>query len=173
MIKVIKRCAASLLAAAFIAGCADGPATPFEFQPQHSVTTGSVLVECPSDVTRSTSGTIGPLGGSLELGGTRITIPASAVLLPTEFSLTLPASNYMEIDVRAAGTEHFSFEVPVEVVIDYSRCTRSNIDKAPLSAWHIDTETKALLENMNGEDNKTARTVTFQTDHFSGFSIAQ
>lgn len=173
MIKVMKRCAASLLAGIFVAGCADGPATPLEFQPQHAVSTGAVLVECPSDVARSTTGTIGPLGGALELDGTRITIPALALLLPTEFRLTLPASKYMEVEVRAGGAEHFSFEVPVSIAIDYSRCSRSNIDKEPLRAWHIDTQTKALLEDMGGVDDKTARTVTFQTDHLSGFSIAQ
>ena len=170
---VVKSCTAGILAAVLLAGCADTPTAPVDVLPQHSVTTGAVLVECPTDVTRSTSGTLGILGGTLELDGTRITIPAFALLLPTQFTLTLPASNYMEVEIRAGSAEHFEFEAPVTIAIDYSRCSRSNIDKAPLSAWHIDTETKALLENMGGTDNKTARTVTFDTDHLSGFSIAQ
>lgn len=163
----------ALIAAFLVAGCADGPAAPFELQPQAAVTAGALLVECPTDIARSASRTLGLLGGTLEVDGTRITIPAFAVLLPTEFTLTLPASNYMEVDIRAGGAEHFTFEAPVSVAIDYSRCTRSNIDKAALSVWHIDTQTKALLENMGGVDDKQARTVTFQTDHLSGFSIAQ
>ena len=163
----------ALIAAVLMAACADGPAAPFEPEPQYASVTGTGLVECPSAVSRSVSGTLGVLGGTLELDGTRITLPPLAVLRPTRFTLTLPASDYMEVQVRAGDAEHFRFTLPATIVIDYSRCTRSDIDKAPLSVWHIDTVTKALLDIMGGADDKTARTVTFQTDHLSGFSIAQ
>lgn len=174
MIKVVSRCAAGLLAAALIASCADGATAPFEPEPQHATVSVAGLVECPSNVTRSVSGTLGLLGGTLELDGTRITLPPLAVLVPTRFTLTLPASNYMEVQIRAGNAEHFQFALPATVVIDYSRCTRTDIDDEPLSVWHIDTLTKALLDVMGGvTDDKTARRVTFQTDHLSGFSIAQ
>jgi hypothetical protein len=39
--------------------------------------------------------------------------------------------------------------------------------------WHIDPLTKTFLEDMGGVDDKVARTVTFSTDHFSGYAIAQ
>jgi hypothetical protein len=88
-------------------------------------------------------------------------------------TLTVPPSKYVEIEVRVNGLPHFQFAQPVTVVLDYSRCTRSDIDRAPLSVWNIDPLTKALLEDMGGVDDKSARTVTFTTDHFSGYAIAQ
>jgi hypothetical protein len=173
MADILKRGRAALIAAVLVAGCADGPTAPFEPVPQYTAAAGAALIECPSAVGRSVSGTLGPLGGTLELDGTRISLPPLAVLRSTEFTLTLPASNYMEVQIRAGTAEHFRFTLPATIVIDYARCTRSDIDKAPLGVWHIDPITKALLDVMGGADDKTSRTVTFQTDHLSGFSIAQ
>ena len=133
---------------------------------------GSKLLECPVSQTRSTSATVDLLGGTVSLDGHSITLPAGAVLLPTEITLTVPASNYMEIEIRANDLESFQFEAPVDVVLSYARCTRANIDNDVLSAWHIDTVTKALLENMGGVDDKSGRAVTFQSGHLSGFAIA-
>jgi hypothetical protein len=137
-----------------------------------NASSGPVLVACPVDSTVQASAVITPLGGIVSAGGTSITVPAGAVLVPTTISVTVPASKYMEVDITANGAEHFTFQVPVTVSVGYSRCSRSNIDKSALSVWHIDTATKALLQNMGGTDDKTARTVTFSTDHLSGYAIA-
>jgi hypothetical protein len=130
------------------------------------------LLNCPAGATQSVTSTIGPLGGLLAVGNTRVLIPANAVLAPTEFTLTVPSSRYVEIEVTAAGSEHFLFELPVTVTIDYSRCSRSNIDLRPLTVWNIDPATKALLEPMPSVDNKLTRSVLFTTLHFSGYAVA-
>jgi hypothetical protein len=129
------------------------------------------LVECPTNQTQQASATITILGGSVTVGGTRVEIPFGAVLLPVKLTLTVPASNYMEIDVTANDLEHFEFEKPVTVILDYSRCARGNIEKGPLSAWYIN-ESNEPLENMNGIDDKVARTIRFMTGHLSGYAIA-
>lgn len=155
------------------ASCGDaGPVDPAADAAQFA-SLSSVLVECPSSESRSATATIDALGGSVEVAGTRISVPALAVSVPTRITLTLPASNYMEVDIRANDAEHFQFEKAVSITIDYSRCNRANIDKAALSVWYIDSSTKTLLENMGGVDDKIARTITFSSDHLSGFSIAE
>jgi hypothetical protein len=130
------------------------------------------LVRCPTNVTRSTTGLIGILGGTLSLGGTVVTIPAGALLAPKTFTLTIPKSKFMEIDVTAKGTNGFIFQLPVAIALDYSRCSRQSTDQEPLSVWHINTKSKKLLQNMNGVDNKVTRTITFTTGHLSGYAIA-
>jgi hypothetical protein len=130
------------------------------------------LITCPAADSRSTTGLIGPLGGVLSVGNTSVVIPANAVLDPTTFTLKVPSSKYVEIEVTANGGEHYVFAQPVTVTIDYGRCSRSNIDLAPLSAWNIDPVTKALLEREPSVDNKLTRTVTFTTIHFSGYAVA-
>jgi hypothetical protein len=132
------------------------------------------LVACPASEPVTATATITPLlGGTVSAAGSSITLPVGAVALPTVIALTVPASPYMEIDVRAGGLEHLVFQLPVQIVIDYSRCARVDIDRAPLSAWHIDSQTKALLEDMNGTDDKVARKITFTTGHLSSYAIAQ
>jgi hypothetical protein len=130
------------------------------------------LITCPAGTPQAVTNTIGPLGGVLAIGNTSVVIPANAVLAPTEFTLTVPSSRYVEIEVTAAGSEHFVFALPVTVTIDYSRCSRSNIDLRPLSVWNIDPRTKALLEQMPSVDDKLTRSVLFTTLHFSGYAVA-
>lgn len=164
------------LAAGFIVvlatACGDHGETLLAPEPAAFATTGATLVECPVDETRSTSGVVDILGGTVSLEGHSISLPEGAVLLPTEITLTVPASNYMEIEIRANDLESFEFETPVSITLSYDRCTRSNIDKSDLTVWQIDPATKALLEHMGGEDDKTARNVTFESGHLSGFAIA-
>ena len=87
-------------------------------------------------------------------------------------TVTVPASKYMEVEISVAGSEHFTFELPVVVTLSYDRCTRSAADLLPMTAWYIDSETKDLLAPMGGMDDKVARTVTFTTGHLSGYAIA-
>ena len=133
---------------------------------------GPVLIECPTDQTVRSSAQITPLGGVVSAGGTTVTVPAGAVLVPTTITVTVPASQYMEVDITANDAAHFTFQTPVSVSISYARCTRVNIDKAALSVWYIDSNTKGLLQNMGGSDDKTARSIRFSTDHLSGYAVA-
>lgn len=155
-----------------LGACAEAGEGPLAPEEASLASSSAALVECPISETRSTSATIDLLGGTVSLDGHSITLPAGAVLLPTQITLTVPASNYVEIDIRANDLESFEFQEPVSVVLSYDRCTRSNLDKETLSAWYIDTDTKALLEDMGGVDDKASRTVTFDSGHLSGFAIA-
>jgi hypothetical protein len=131
------------------------------------------LVECPTSVIRTSTTTVDVLGGTVSIDGSSVAIPPGAVSQPTVILLTIPTSNFMEIEVRANGLETFTFQRDVSITIGYSRCTNPDIDRTPLQAWRINTSTKSLLENMRGTDNKQARTVTFSTGHLSGYAIAQ
>ena len=171
----MKRFVLSTLTAAIVAAACAGPGitdAPMRRAPDAALLGSGSLIECPTSTTSSASGLISPLGGIVSAGGTTISVPAGAVLVPTTITVTVPASNYMEVDISVAGVEHFVFQQPVTVTLSYARCTRSDIDKTPLTAWHIDGTTKALLEAMGGVDDKVARTVTFPTGHLSGYALA-
>ena len=130
------------------------------------------LLYCPSSETQTASGLVGSLGGTLSLLGTSVTIPGGALLGDTQVELTIPAGQYMEVDLSVNNGQHISFLQPVVVTIDYSRCNRWSTLFRLLSVWNIDQDTKDLLQNMGGIDNKLAQTITFITPHFSGFAIA-
>ena len=129
-------------------------------------------VRCPTNQTTSTTTTVTSLGGLVSLDGLSISFPAGAVLAPTTITATIPASNVLEVDITANGAEHFIFELPIVVTLDYSRCERSNILKAPLAVWYWDPVSGNLLENMGGVDNKLLKTITFLTPHLSGYVMA-
>jgi hypothetical protein len=111
-------------------------------------------------------------GGSLSLGGTSVRIPTGALLGPTTVELTIPAGQYLEVDLTVNNGQHITFLQPVVVTIDYSRCNRADTLLKLLSVWNIDPTTKALLQSMGGVDNKLTQSITFVTPHFSGFAIA-
>ena len=133
---------------------------------------GPSLLECPTNQTTSTTGIVDALGGSVFLGATGITLPSGALTTPTLFQVTVPASNYMEIDVSAVGFQVFLFQQPVTITIDYSRCSRSDIDQKTLHVYHVDPLTNQLLEDMGGVDDKASRHITFTTSHLSGYALA-
>lgn len=130
------------------------------------------LLYCPSTQSQQTSALLGVDGGTLSLGGTSVTLPLGALLGETTVELSIPAGQYMEVDLTVNGGQHISFLQPAVVTIDYSRCNRLSTLLAPLSVWNIDPTTKALLQNMGGIDNKLTQSITFTTPHFSGFAIA-
>jgi hypothetical protein len=137
------------------------------------LSTGSPqLLLCPSSQTQSTLGVVGPFGGTLSVGPLTFQVPFGAVSLPTLFRLTVPAGQYMEVDIQANNLTSFLFNTPVSVTIDYSRCDPASTAGLSLSVWHIDVTSKALLENMGGVNDVVARKITFSTPHLSGYAIA-
>lgn len=135
-------------------------------------TTGTALIQCPSTTTQSVTSRIGLAGGVLAIGNTTVVIPLGAVLFPQDFTLTVPASPYAEIRVRAGSAEHYLFQTPVSMTIDYSRCASPALDRHALRAWNIDENSKALLEPMVSVDEKLTHTVVFTTIHLSGYAVA-
>lgn len=130
------------------------------------------LLQCPTDQTQTTTSVITALGGTVSLGGTIVRIPAGALTTATSIKLTVPASQYMEIEVQANDFTSFVFQQSISITIDYSRCSASEASKSPLSVWHIDPQTKQLLENLGGTDDKSTHSITFSTSHFSGYAVS-
>ena len=178
------RLALALLAVAACSGDVASPTRPSDvdsgeiglplLQPSLPRTdaTGATLLDCPTTTTQSATAHIGPSGGLLTIGNTSVLIPLGAVLFPQDFTLTIPASQYGEIRVRTGSAEHYVFQLPVVMTIDYSRCATPALDQQALSVWNIDPDSKALLEEMTGVDSKLTHTIVFTTIHLSGYAVA-
>ena len=170
----------ALLVLVAASGCAHeqvttvGPAASSDLLlPRIGASSTPTLLQCSAPATPGTaSSVIGLLGGTLQVGNTKVVIPENAVLSPTTFTLTVPQSPLVEISVRAGTAEHYTFAQPVLVSIDYSRCAGQLSPLSPVTAWHIDESSKALLENMGGVDLRLLGTITFFTGHLSGYAVA-
>lgn len=169
----LRRGAAATLFLLAVASCGEERATGPE-APANSLGLGATtrLVQCPTDLSFSAQDLVTPLGGLVSAAGSSISLPAGAVTLPTLITLTVPASQYVEIDVTANNLASFLFDQPVSITIDYSRCNRADIDREPLEVWHIDPLTKQLIEKMESVDDKENRSISFTTGHLSGYAIA-
>ena len=129
------------------------------------------LLSC-ANAPASTSGIVTPsLGGRIAVGGVSITLPAGAVVEPTTISITVPASPHREVQIRANGQEHFQFLETAVVTLSYESCGVSLLAPA-LAVWNVDEATRAPLAQMLSVDNRLTRTVTFVTNHLSGYAIA-
>jgi hypothetical protein len=169
------RAVLAVLVALALAGCADSPrrADKIVAPPTLDASAAAALLECPTAQSTSASGLLGALGGVVSIGGNSIVLPFAAVSLPTLITLRVPASTYVEINVTANDLQSFLFNRPVWITIDYSRCPPEATAGKTLTVWHIDPQTKALLEPMGGANDVARRRVTFVTDHLSGYAIAQ
>ena len=126
---------------------------------------------CRSAEAKAGRGRVLPGGGSVAVGGNVVVVPGAAIAAATEIAIEVPASNRMVVELTANDHDHWQFLSPVSVTIDYSRCPASELGDS-LAVYHVDLATGALLERMGGVDNREARTITFTTDHFSGYAIA-
>ena len=153
----------------------DGSSVSQRFETEETTPQAPALISCPTDQWRFRFALIGPLGGTLALDGHLLSFPQGALsgFRLSLVSLIVPPSEFMEVNLSVNGALHTVFGEPVTVVIDYSRCTGPELDASPLRVWQIDPFTKAFIADMGGVDDKVARTVTFTTDHFSGYAIAQ
>ena len=164
---------ALLLTCSLVACEARDPAALSLEPPILTASSGPSLLICPSNQTTSGGGTLTDLGGTVTVNGHSVLVPEGALDEPTSIQITEPASQYVEIGLQANGLEHFDFELPVLVTVSYARCSRSNLFGRELEVWYIDQTTHELLEPMGGIDDKLTRTVSFWTDHFSGYAIAE
>lgn len=169
--------AAVLLASACSADKVTGPSPSPSRNPDELLGLFSKprLLQCEATETpQQTSALLGIDGGTLSLGGNTVVVPLGALLGPATIELTIPASRYLEVELTAKDNDGNSvvFQQPIVVTIDYSRCSRSDVFWKLLSVWYINSDTKELLENMGGLDNKLLEKITFITPHFSGFAIA-
>lgn len=130
------------------------------------------LLSCAPASPASAREMVGRPGGRLALAGHAISLPESAVRNGTAFTMSVPASRLVEVNIKANGAEGFAFDEPVTVSISYARCAPGEAPDEGLSVWKIDPHTKAPLKPMGGVQDPVARTVTFVTDSLSSYAIA-
>lgn len=160
---------AFLLAASGLLGGCDPLAEPEEQPGYVQLESDGLLSLCEAAPSVKSSAIVGAAGGTVTAAGVTMTLPAGAVLEPTEFRLHVPSSTYVEVQIQANGQEHFQFLAPVVISMDYSRCS---VPSGSLTVWHIDPVTKSLLENMGGVTDTLNQRVIFSTMHLSGYAIA-
>ena len=149
---------------------AHGPASVFSMAEQGRPVQ---LVTCPSKEFVLSFAMLGPQGGTMTGGPVTMDVPPGALPTGRLFVISVPRSRYLEMQIAAVGVEHFIFDLPVTITVDYSRCDLDQLDEQSLTAWFVDTQSLLPIEPMATEDDRLARRAVFITDHLSRYALAQ
>lgn len=168
------RCLPALVASGLLlfTACDRPDAMEVAVAPDLSSVTGATLIECPIGEARAVEQRVLALGGVVALDGNSVVVPSGAILDAADIGIEVPASRHVRVELTANDQEHWQFQAPVTVTIDYSRCPADALGTNPLSVWLIDSVTGELLQHMGGVDDRLMKRITFETDHFSGYAIA-
>ena len=173
---VVRRFASVAVAAALTA-CSEPTTAPSSDESPPSLSGTEIgapsLLQCQRTFFDITWGILGPLGGLLSLDGHSIVVPPLALDRLAFITLRTPSTRFVEIEARVNGQDHFDFGQPITVTLDYSRCRPWQLGPEPVTVWQIDPDTKAFIQDMGGVDDRVNKRITFTTDHFSGYAVAQ
>jgi hypothetical protein len=158
----------TILAAAGIlittGGCAESPSAPAE------VGAGLELLAVPQgpsfavSATGAASRVIGPEGGVIELGGSRLVFPAGAVSQPTEIGMRADGE-YQGVRLSPHGLQ---FPAGAKPVLEL-RATGSAAARSGLKVVYVD-DANHILEVL--PTSRHGNTVTAHLEHFSGYLIS-
>jgi len=175
-VSILSRSASALACSAIIlvlANCSADAPTSGASTPTFSLSRVGArhdLLACPGgNDSVSVRKVIGRNGGRIELGGFAMDVPKGALLDTTTFVMKVPLSQVLKVRIHARGVDHFTFEKPVSITLDYSRC--SSVPADP-TGWYVDETTDREIEQMPGFNNAPAQSFTLQTGHLSGYALA-
>lgn len=129
------------------------------------------LLPCPQLTGSAATRWIGPAGGVLEHRGHRLSVPPGAVVRPREFTLEEKASPHLEVAFRAGGHPSYQFRRPVQLTLSYARCPETALARPELRVYFLSPVVGAVLQDLGGVNDTSARTVTATTDHLSDYAV--
>lgn len=174
--------ATTLIAAALLAVACDTP-TPNEPAAAtrsqsptgqlHSMADGGAdagapgqVVACSSHAVQFDTATIGPSGGTLVVGNSRLIVPPGALLTPTLISGTIPDTSIAIIQFEPTGLH---FGKPAGLQLDVSGC---NPPQSGSPAVVYVDENGNVQERIDAVFSNDWHTVAAPIEHFSGYAFA-
>ncbi len=115
----------------------------------------------------STSQTVGPDGGTIQIGAHQLVIPAGALESPTLITAVTPSGPGNAVRFQPEGLQ---FEQTAYLTMSYANCNLLG-SLAPKRIAYT-TDALDILEYLLSADNLFAQQVTGELHHFSEYAIA-
>jgi|SRR5437870_5133427 len=125
----------------------------------------AALLRCSPLATDSVTQTIGPAGGTLQVGAHTLSVPPGALSDSVSITAVAPSDTVNRV---LFGPEGLTFQQPASLTMSYANC--STLDGAKRIAYMSDAG--ALIDYLPSVDNTSAQAVTGQLSHFSDYAIA-
>jgi len=161
-------------ASALSLGCADRSAlgvAPRAPPPRGDLIGGLVaptgLLTCQPLPYDSTTQTVGPDGGTIQIGAHALVIPAGALASPTMITAVAPSGPVNAVRFQPEGLQ---FAGTAYLTLSYANCDLLG-SLAPKRIAYT-TDALGILEYLLSADNLFAQQVTGELHHFSEYAIA-
>lgn len=136
-----------------------------------NTTTGLVgklgLLKCTPLPYAKASAVIGPLGGSLRMGQSTLTIPAGALAQSVQITGEQLSDTVNSVRFSPQGLQ---FAKPASLTLPYGNCSLVGSILPKQIAYT--TDNLQILQLLVSLDNLLSRTVTGQVNHFSRYAVA-
>jgi hypothetical protein len=125
------------------------------------------LLTCTPLPSVTVTQTIGPDGGTLQVGPHTLSIPPGALDLPVSITATAPSDTVNRIVFQPQG---LTFRQPATLTMSYANCS-------VLGVWLPEqivytTDALQILEYLHSWDDVWSQTATAPLTHFSDYAIA-
>lgn len=115
--------------------------------------------------------TIGPDGGTLQIGEHSLVLPKGAVQGEVRFSGTLLVDKFLKVRITANGEDSYKFVAPATLKLSYGKCQPS--DPRRLRVYKIDPKTNVVIEDLGGEVNPRERVVTASLKGLTTYTLGE
>ena len=128
------------------------------------------LLVCPNTKEERAAVTIGPEGGTLQLGEHRLVVPQGAVGDKVSFTAVLMADKVLKLHLQANGAESYQFRQPASLTLSYGRCEPA-ADPQRLRVYKIDPATNRVIQDLGGRVSVQERAVTATLETLSVYTL--
>jgi len=153
--------------------CADTPLGVRSHAPVPQASLGDLLgsltgvVPCSPLPADSVTQTIGPEGGTLQVGPHTLSVPAGALDAPVTITAVAPSDTVRRVHFEPAG---LTFQKPASLTMSYAGCDPGPV---PLPKRIVfTTDLLQIIEYLQSVDSRPSDTVTGRLQHFSDYAIA-
>jgi hypothetical protein len=127
----------------------------------------SGLLTCTPVAADSVSQTIGPEGGTLQVGANTLAIPAGALDSAVTITAVAPSDTVNRVRFEPEG---LTFLTPARLTMSYANCNTLGLSLPKQIAYTSDL--LLILEYIPSLDDLSGQTVTGEVRHFSDYAIA-
>jgi hypothetical protein len=125
------------------------------------------LLQCTPLPADSVTQTIGPEGGTLQVGPHTLSVPPGALADTVSITAVAPSDTVNRVQFQPAG---LTFSQPAALTMSYANCKPLALGFPKQIAYT--TDALDILEYISSLDDGSARAVTGQVEHFSEYAVA-
>ncbi|HEY6209878.1 MAG TPA: hypothetical protein VIW28_12510 [Gemmatimonadales bacterium] len=127
------------------------------------------LLRCSPLPYDSVTATIGPEGGTLQVGLHSLSVPPGALDAPVSITAVAPSDTANRVRLQPEG---LTFQRPASLALSYANCDLLGIEQPLPKRIAQTTDDLTILGFLPSVDEVASQTVTGQLRHFSDYAVA-